>query len=58
MKNGGWQIVFEGWVRVVLSREYLTMWVDPNPTRLVNMSRILNPNTTRLINKSCKGQYK
>ena len=37
-------------VRVVSTHEYLTIWVNTNPTCLLNGSRLLNPNMTRLLN--------
>ena len=46
-----WQFVFAGQVRVVLSHKYPVIWVDPNPTCLVNMLKIINPNTTYLLNR-------
>ena len=38
-------------VRVVLTNEYSTIWVNTNPTRSLNRSKFLNPNTTYLLNR-------
>ena len=39
-------------VRVVSTHKYLTIWVNPNLTCLLNRLRFLNPNTTHLLNGS------
>ena len=39
-------------VRVVSTHEYPTIYVNTNPTYLLNGSRFLNPNTTHLLNES------
>ena len=44
--------MFACWVRVMLTHEYSTIWVNPNLTYLLNRSRFLNPNTTHLLNGS------
>ena len=38
-------------IRVVLTHEYLIIWVNTNLTCLLNGSRFLNPNTTHLFNE-------
>ena len=38
--------------RVVSTHEYLVIWVNTNPTCLLNGSRFLNPNTNNLLNGS------
>ena len=38
-------------IRVVLTHEYPTIWVNTNLTCLLNGSRFLNPNTTHLLNE-------
>ena len=38
-------------IRVVLTLEYPTIWVNTNRTCLLNGSRFLNPNTTHLLNE-------
>ena len=38
-------------VRVVSIHEYSTIWVNTNPTCLLNELRFLNPNTTYLLNR-------
>jgi len=47
----GGNFVFTCRVRFILSYEYSTIWVDLNPTYLVNMLKILDINTTYLLNK-------
>ena len=39
-------------VRVVSTHEYPTIWINLNPTFLLNGSRFLNFNTTNLLNGS------
>ena len=39
-------------IRVVLTHEYSTIYVNTNPACLLNGSRFLNPNTTHLLNGS------
>ena len=39
-------------VYVVSTHEYPTIWVNINPTCLLNGSRFLNPNPTHLLNGS------
>ena len=39
-------------VHIMSTHEYLTIWVNTNPTCLLNGSRFLNPNTTYLLKKS------
>ena len=46
--------MFTGQVCVMSSHEYSTIWIDLNPTCLINMSKIHNPNTTCLLNKSTR----
>ena len=43
--------MFVCWVRVVSTHKYSTIWVNPNPTCLLNGSGILNPNTIHLLNE-------
>ena len=38
-------------IRVVLTHEYPTIWVNTNLTCLLNGSRFLNPKMTNLLNK-------
>ena len=44
--------MFACWVRIVLTNEYSTIWVNTNPTCLLNRSKFLNFNTTCLLNES------
>ena len=37
-------------VRVMSTHRYLIIWINPNPTCLLNGSGFLNPNTTHLLN--------
>ena len=39
-------------VRVMLTYEYSTIWVNPNLMYLLNKSKFINPNTTHLLNGS------
>ena len=50
----GWQFLFECRVCVVSTHKYSTIstiWVNTNPTHLLNGSRFINPNTTCLLKK-------
>lgn len=38
----GWQFGFIGWVCVMSSHEYRTIWVNPNPIYLINWVKSLN----------------
>ena len=44
--------MFAYWVHVMLTHEYPIIWVNINPTCLLNGSRFLNPNTINLLNGS------
>ena len=39
-------------IRIVSTHEYSTIWVNTNPTCLLNRSKFLNPNMTYLLNGS------
>ena len=39
-------------VHVVSTNEYSTIWVNIDPTHILNESKFFNPNTTYLLNKS------
>ena len=39
-------------IRVMSTHEYSTIWVNFNPTCLLNESGFFNPNTTHLLNRS------
>ena len=43
-------LLLEVAIRVVSTREYLTIWVNTNLTHLLNRSRFFNPNTIYLLN--------
>ena len=42
--------MFAYWVHVVLTHEYPIIWININPTCLLNGLRFLNPNTINLLN--------
>jgi len=44
--------VFVYQVRVMSTNKYSTIWINTNPTRLLNELRFLNPNMTYLLNRS------
>ena len=44
-------------VRVMSTHEYSTIWVNINPTQLLNESRFFNSNTTCLLNESVVSTY-
>ena len=39
-------------VRVMSTHDYPTIWINTNPTCLLNRSRFINRNTTHLLNGS------
>ena len=50
----GWQFLFECRVCVVSTHKYSTIstiWVNTNPTHLLNRFKFLNSNTTCLLNR-------
>ena len=44
--------MFACWVCFVFTYEYPTIWVNTNPTCLLNKSRFIDSNTTHLLNGS------